>query len=238
MVRTLQLFGLLLLLLLAGGTAAYAQDPADANAVIEKYLTAIGGREKLKSIKDLTMTMTADIQGRTMEMETKLKMPNKYKQTSYMMGNEAGGTVYDGTKLSRNMRGQSQVKEGNEAFQEFLQNHPFPELYYDSLGIEKKLAGKEKVDGKDAYKVEYSAGDRTWQEYFDASSGLKVQRTATLDTPRGKSEVAIQFSNYKAVNGIMFPFVRSQKMGQFEMNMETQSVKINKGIDDKQFRIN
>ncbi|WP_207505290.1 LolA-like protein [Telluribacter humicola] len=225
-----------LLLCMAGGSAR-AQDPANANEVVEKYLTAIGGRTKLKAIQDITTTATADMQGRTIEMEAKYKMPNKFRQASYVMGNEMGGTVYDGNRLSRNMRGQEQVKEGKEAFQEYLQNHPFPELYYDSLGIEKKLLGKETVDGKEAYKVEYSADGRTWQDYFDASTGLKVKRTATIDTPRGKSDVAVTYDDYKEVNGVKLPFKRSQKSGQFEMTMETQSVKINKGIDDKQFRI-
>ncbi|WP_247231428.1 hypothetical protein [Telluribacter sp. SYSU D00476] len=224
-------------LLCLTGVPALAQEPANANEVVEKYLTAIGGRTRLKAIQDITTTATADMQGRTMEMEAKYKMPNKFRQASYVMGNEMGGTVYDGNKLLRNMRGQEQVKEGKEAFQEYLQNHPFPELYYDSLGVEKKLVGKESVDGRDAYKVEYTAGGRTWQDYFDVSSGLKVRRTATVETPRGKSDVAITYEDYKEVNGIKYPFKRSQKSGQFEMVMETQSIKINKGIDDKQFRI-
>lgn len=216
---------------------AKAQDLTDASAVVEKYLNAVGGREKLQGVKDITMSMTADIQGRTMEMETKLKMPNKFKQVSYMMGTEAGGTTYDGTTLSRSMRGQQTTKDGKEAFQEFLQNHPFPELYYDTLNIEKKLAGIEKIEDRDAYKVEYTAGGAVWADFFDKESGLKVQRRAMTETPRGKSEVVVKFGDYKEVNGIKLPYSRTQKFGQFEMVMETQSVKMNKGIDDKQFRV-
>ena len=218
-------------------SAAMAQDLTTAEAVVEKYLAAIGGREKLRSVQDMTVSATADIQGRTMEMETKLKMPNKFKQVSYMMGNEAGGSTYDGTTLSRSMRGQQTTKEGKEALMEFLQGHPFPELYYDTLGIEKKLVGIEKVDDKDTYKVQYTAGGSDWYDYFDKESGLKVKRSATNETPRGKMETDIRFGDYKEVNGIKFPFTRSQKFGQFEMTMETQSVKFNKGIDDKQFKI-
>lgn len=225
------IFGLLLSL------TSHAQDLTTADAVVDKYLLAIGGREKLRSVQDMTTSATADIQGRTMEMETKLKMPNKYKQVSYMMGNEAGGATYDGTTLSRSMRGQQTTKQGKEAFMEFLQGHPFPELYYDTLGVEKKLIGVEKVDDKDAYKVQYTAGGRDWYDYFDTQTGLKVKRSATNESPRGKVETDIRFGNYKEVNGIKFPFTRSQKLGQFEMTMETQSIKLNKGIDDKQFKI-
>lgn len=217
--------------------SAMAQELTTADAVLDKYLTALGGKEKLRAVQDMTVSATADIQGRTMEMETKLKMPNKFKQVSYMMGNEAGGSTYDGSTLSRSMRGQQTTKEGKEAFMEFLQGHPFPELYYDTLAIEKKLVGVEKVDDKDAYKVQYTAGGKDWYEYFDTQTGLKVKRSATIESARGKVETDIRFGNYKEVNGIKVPFTRSQKMGQFEMTMETQSVKLNKGIDDKQFKI-
>jgi outer membrane lipoprotein-sorting protein len=216
---------------------SYAQELTEASAVVDRYLIAVGGLEKLRGIQDMTVNMTADIQGRALEMETKLKMPNKFRQASYMMGNEAGGTVYDGTTLSRSMRGQQTTKQGQEAFQEFLQNHPFPELYYDTLNVEKKLVGIEKVGDKDAYKVAYTANGTTWYDYFDKQTGLKVMRSATMDTPRGKSEVRINFGDYKSVGGILFPHSRSQKMGQFEMNMETSSIKLNKGIDDKHFKI-
>lgn len=222
---------------LLAGLQTSAQDLTDANAVVEKYLSAVGGRDKLRSIRDMTVSMTGEVQGRTMEMETKLKMPNKFRQSTYMMGNEVGGSVYDGTTLSRSMRGQQTTKEGQEAYQEFLQNHPFPELYYDSLGVEKKLAGMEQVEGKEAYHVEYTANGTTWHDYFDKETGLKLKRTATMESPRGKSTVEIKFGDYKEVNGVRLPHSRTQKFGQFEMAMETQSVKINKGIDDKNFRI-
>ncbi len=219
------------------GISALAQDLTTADAVIDKYLTAVGGKEKIRGIQDMTISATTDIQGRTMETETKLKMPNKFKQTSYMMGNEAGGTIYDGTTLSRSMRGQTTTKEGKEAFQEFMQNVPFPELFYDSLGVEKRLVGTEKVDGKDTYHVEFTANGNTWHDYFDKDSGLIVRRTATIESPRGKQQAEFTYGDYKVVDGIKFPFTSSRKFGQFEMTSETQSIKLNKGIDDKQFRI-
>lgn len=228
-------FGIVLGLLVS--LNAFAQDLTTADAVIDKYLTAVGGKDKISAIQDMTISATTDIQGRTMETETKLKMPNKFKQTSYMMGNEAGGTIYDGAKLSRSMRGQTTTKEGKEAYQEFMQNVPFPELFYDSLGVEKKLAGTEKVDGKDVYDLELTANGNTWHDFFDKDSGLKVRRTATMESPRGKQQAEFNYGEYKAVNGIKFPFTSSRKFGQFEMSSETQSIKLNKGIDDKQFKI-
>ncbi|WP_373513713.1 hypothetical protein [Persicitalea sp.] len=229
------IFGVMLGLLVS--LNAFAQDLTTADAVVDKYLAAVGGKDKIRTIQDITVSATTDMQGRTMETETKMKMPNKFKQTSYMMGNEAGGTIYDGTTLSRSMRGQTTTKEGKEAYQEFMQNHPFPEIFYDSLQVEKKLVGIEKVDGKDAYDLELTANGNTWHDYFDRDSGLKVKRTATNESPRGKMEAVFTYGDYKAVNGVKFPFASSRKFGQFEMASETQSIKINKGIDDKQFKI-
>ena len=228
-------FGIILGMLVS--LSGLAQDLTTADAVIDKYLTAVGGKDKIRTIQDMTVSATTDMQGRTLETETKLKMPNKFKQTSYMMGNEAGGTTYDGTTLSRSMRGQTTTKDGKEAYQEFILNHPFPEIFYDSLQVEKKLIGTEKVDGKDTYDVEFTANGNSWHDYFDKDSGLKVRRTATTESPRGKMQAEFNYGDYKAVNGIKFPFTSSRKFGQFEMSSETQSIKLNKGIDDKQFKI-
>ncbi len=229
------IFGIILGTLLS--LTSLAQDLTTADAVIDKYLTAVGGKDKIRTIQDITISATTDIQGRTMETETKLKMPNKFKQTSYMMGNEAGGTTYDGTTLSRSMRGQTTTKEGKEAYQEFMQNMPFPEMLYDSLGVEKKLVGIEKMASKDAYDLELTANGNTWHDFFDKDSGLKIRRTTTMESPRGKQQAEFNYGDYKAVNGIKFPFTSSRKFGQFEMSSETQSIKLNKGIDDKQFKI-
>ena len=127
------IYGIMMAWLLA--FSALAQDLTTADAVLDKYFAAVGGKEKLRTIQDMTTAATTDIQGRTLEMETKLKMPNKYKQVSYMMGNEAGGATYDGSTLSRSMRGQQTTKQGKEAMMEFLHSHPFTELYYDTLGV-------------------------------------------------------------------------------------------------------
>ena len=224
--------------LLVMSVAAFGQALTDANAVIEKYYQAVGGKSKLLAIQNITITMTADMQGRAMEMETKLKTPNKFKQSSYMMGNEVGGSVYDGTTFSRSMRGQQQTKEGAEAYREYLLAHPFPELLYDSLGITKTLVGTEDVEGKPAYVVELRQNETTWKDYFDVASGLKVQRKATMQGPRGTNEVAVRFGDYKKSGDILFPFSRSQRFGQFDMNFETQSVKINGRMDDKTFKVN
>jgi hypothetical protein len=229
------IFGLIFGSLLS--LSGLAQDLTTADAVIDKYLTAVGGKDKIRAIQDMTLSATTDIQGRTMETETKVKMPNKFKQTSYMMGNEAGGTTYDGTTLSRAMRGQTTTKAGKEAYQEFILNHPFSEIFYDSLQVEKKLIGIEKLDGNHTYDVELTASGNTWHDYFDKDSGLKVRRTTTTESPRGKQQVEFNYGDYKAVNGIKFPFTSSRKFGQFEMSSETQSIKLNKGIDDKQFKI-
>jgi len=46
-----------------------------ADMVIDKYVAALGGKDKLMQVKDLTMNMEADMMGQVMQMEIVQKAP-------------------------------------------------------------------------------------------------------------------------------------------------------------------
>ena len=108
----------------------------------------------------------------------------------------------------------------------------FPELHYDKMDYTIKLNGTEKVNGKDAYKISVTdpAGKKS-TNYYDAASKLKIRSVS----PEGD----VSFMDYKAVDGIMFPFkikvVNPQMPMPLEMNVS--EVKVNKGIDAAMFKV-
>ncbi|MFN4146493.1 MAG: hypothetical protein ACK4GN_11765 [Runella sp.] len=174
-------------LFLIGSLKAFTQDTPTAEAVIDKYLTAIGGKEAIAKIEDLTMNMNMEIdrQGQTMMIETEVKQkkPNKFSSVSYAFGQESGRTICDGSKVysMRNMRGEQQANtvEGADATLQILQNATFPELLYDMYKITSTVVGKEDVEGKAAWKVEFATPEgKKWQEFFDIDSGLKLKRAS------------------------------------------------------------
>jgi hypothetical protein len=175
---------IILSLFFAGAiNAVSAQDTPSADAIIDKYLAAVGGKEAIAKIEDLTISTIAETQRGSMESEVKVKKPNKYASVMYMMGNEVMRATCDGTKVATvsgfGGNTNNRTAEGNDAIAQILQSVPFPEMLYADYKIQKTVVGKEAVNGKDAWKVELAIPEgRKWNDYFDVESGLKVKRTA------------------------------------------------------------
>lgn len=228
--------------LLTFGT--FAQDTLSADAIIEKYLTAIGGKEAIAKIQDLTISSTSETQRGTSETEMKFKFPDRYSMSVYANGNEVMSSIYDGNKLKSGSSfggGNRPPMEGKEAQMTAMRSNPFSETLYDKMGITRTVVGKEKVGDKDAYKLELATADgKKWNDFYDVESGLKVKTYSMIETPRGKFENNIYYMNYKKFKGVdvMFPSQTKRSAGQMgDITSEVQSVKVNKGLKDSEFVI-
>lgn len=221
----------------------FAQDTPTADAVIEKYITAIGGKDAISKIQDLTISSTSESQRGTAETEMKFKFPDRYSMSVFMNGNEVMGAIYDGNKLKNGgfMGGNRPPLEGKEAQMSAMRSNPFSELLYDKMGITRTVLGKEKVGEKDAYKLELATADgKKWNDYYEVESGLKVKTYSMNETPRGKFENIVSYINYKKFKGIevMLPSQTKRSGGQMgEVVSDVQSVKVNKGLKDSDFII-
>lgn len=222
---------------------SFAQDNPTADAIIEKYLTAIGGKDALNKIQDITISSTTESPRGVAETEIKFKMPNKYVMGSYANGMELFSVVCDGNKLVRKSSfgggGNQAPKEGKEAQAEAMLMHPFAEMNYITMGVKGEVQGTEKVEGKDAYKVLFTTAEaKNFTVWFDKTSGLKLKTLTVSETPRGKMESAVTYGEYKKYKGteVMVPSSSKRGMGQMgEMVSEVQSVKVNKGLKDSEF---
>ncbi|MDZ7934431.1 MAG: hypothetical protein U5M51_05590 [Emticicia sp.] len=228
--------------LLTFGT--FAQDTPSADAIIEKYLTAIGGKEAIAKIQDLTISSTSETQRGTSETEMKFKFPDRYSMSVYANGNEVMSSIYDGNKLKSGSSfggGNRPPMEGKEAQMTAMRSNPFSETLYDKMGITRTVVGKEKVGDKDAYKLELATADgKKWNDFYDVESGLKVKTYSMIETPRGKFENNVYYMNYKKFKGVdvMFPSQTKRSAGQMgDITSEVQSVKVNKGLKDSEFVI-
>ncbi len=175
---------------IATACCAFGQDIPTADQLIDKYLTAIGGKEAVAKIEDLTLSMSGESQRNgqpfLLEMEAKYKKPNKSMSVAYAFGQEVSRTTCNGEKVAsvRNMMGnqQSTVAEGNEAAMQILQGALFPEMLYEQYKIQKMVVGKDTAAGKEAWKVEFATTDgKKWFEFFDVVTGLKIRRIGSME---------------------------------------------------------
>ena len=203
-------------------------DGMTATDVVNKYFEAIGGKEKAMAVKTTMMVSNATIQGTPLVMTTKASAPNKTLMTISVMGNTMQKVVFDGEKGYQEAQGRKtdmkpeDITEGKEA------NALFNDLNYTSG----KLTRIEPIDGKNT--IVLKIGNE--EVFYDMTSGLKVKTVKTVKTPDGKEvKVPTTYGDYKAVEGIMFPHSIEIKSGPMNLNFKIVEIKINEGVEDKDF---
>ncbi|MGE5498272.1 MAG: M16 family metallopeptidase [Syntrophothermus sp.] len=208
----------------------------DAHSVIEKYLKALGGREKMLNVKDRLTEMTGKVQGTSININIYQKQPNKLYQEI-----NAGGMqqkiVFNGEKAVQVSPMGKQDISGGQLEDLKMEANLNAILDLEKFGIKSKLISIEKIEGNDAYKLEMSTGDRTWYEYYDVASGLKLRLVKTMQTQMGQMTQTIDFADYRDVNGIKYPFNLKQSVGQQKIDMIVNSIKVNSGLGDELFDI-
>jgi len=197
--------------------------------VIDKYISAIGGKDKVMAIKTTMMVANATIQGTPLVMTSKSSAPNKTSQEIAVMGNVMQKSIFDGEKGYSESRGQRTDMEGDDLEEAKEGNAIISDLNYKSG----TLLRIEPIDGKNTIVLKHKDNE----VFYDMETGLKVKSIKVTKGPDG-AEVKIPtlFSDYKEVNGVKFPYSIVQKMGPMELNFEIQEIKVNEGVTDADFK--
>ena len=199
-----------------------------ASSVIDSYFNAIGGADKIAAIKTLAMTYNATIQGTPIVLTTKVAAPNKTTNTISVMGQTMQKQAFNGENGYNEMRGQKKEFDEKEINKSKSNTAPFSDMAYKN-GLLDRI---EPVDGKNAYVIKSG----TTEIYYDVASGLKLQSVEVVKAPDGNEmKVPTIFSDYKEVSGVLFAHKRDQVTPQFTLNFVLQDVKINEGVEDKDF---
>jgi predicted Zn-dependent peptidase len=202
--------------------------------VISKYVEAIGGKEKLLKVNDVTTKMGMEMQGMKIEIINKQKAPNKLKVETLMGGNVVSTQVCNGVKaMVKSPQGNMELT--GEQLEEMLSQATLNvELYLDKLGIKAELKGSEDVDGQTAWKVQMtSPSGKNTIDFYDQKSGLKVKSVAQ----QGQMSVTSTYADYRPVEGVLFPFKLKQSAGPQSFDIIVSGVEVNKGIEDSVFEM-
>ena len=90
----------------------------------------------------------------------------------------------------------------------------------------------EEINGADAYVVTVtSATGNVMKEYFDASTGLKLRKEAI----GGPVPAVSDYSDYKEVNGILFPHIEDINQGT-QLKLTVTDIKVNSGLKNEDFK--
>lgn len=202
-----------------------------AEKVINHYVEAVGGRKKLENLKDISIEMNAQVQGTPIMVDVKMKKPDKYLREISVNGNSIMKITVNGDDVSASQQGQIQTLSDEQ--KEYIKNEQedmFPELNYGKSGYQTELMGMKTEDGKKVYvvKITDSEGNIN-RNFYDAQSGLKIMEKAADGSQTS-------YSDYQKVNDIMLPYKTTMNLFGREVDMKTQSAKINSGLKDSDFK--
>ncbi|MGS2741291.1 insulinase family protein [Sinomicrobium sp. M5D2P17] len=200
-------------------------------SVLDKYIQAIGGEEKLQSVKSMFSKITGAVQGMNLEIVAKNTSDGKVVSETFMMGTTLSKQVFNGETGYMVQQGQRQEMEGEMLTSAKENAYPFPELRLrDKEGV--TLEGIEEVDGEDTYVVKN--GKTTF--YFDVDSGLKVSQVNTTEIKGQPLTQTFKFEDYRDVEGVKIPFKTTLDTGMgMQMDLTTTEVKFNEGVSDADF---
>ncbi|WP_046757692.1 M16 family metallopeptidase [Kordia jejudonensis] len=207
-----------------------------AQTVIDNYIKAIGGKDKLMSVTSIVQEMGASFQGMDMSMVSKRKSPNLFMVDVSIAGmGSVNKQTFDGEKGYIAGQGQKRDMPAEMLADMKSRKGLFPELNYDSSKT--TLKGIESVDGKDAYviEVEKANGDKT-SNFYDVKSGLKIMERSMVKGPGGQEMPQDRMlGDYKEVNGIMIPHAMIIPAAGQKIEMIAVSTKINEPLTKADF---
>ena len=235
----LTLTGLLVFSFFAG--QVYGQS---ADEVLEKMIQAQGGRDKLASVKDTTVTGSFEMTSMGMSGQTTRyhKEPGFFRMDIEVMGMLIT-QAYDG-ETARALNPQTRMTEVMPE----LQAKYFKKAIYGNEallnpkkhGISFAYKGKEKIDDKEYHVLEQSFSDGyKVTMYVDPKTFLTYKTKATtLDQMMMETESESIMSDYREVDGMMTAFNMQIFQGGEEFIVFTVSeIKYNTGLEDSLFKM-
>lgn len=204
-------------------------DGVDASSVYADYIKAIGGKNKAEEVNTVFIKGNAAVQGMALQYEEKRTKSGKSSVELKMGGNTMQKMIFDGEKGYQAAQGQRMdyTEEQNTANKKIA--GAVRELNVAD-GVE--LVGIENINGEDAYAVKIN---ETTKEFYSVETGLKIQTATTVEQMGQTATTTIDYSDYKEVNGVKFPFKLTQKVGPMEIEINIEEVKVNEGVTDKDF---
>ncbi|MFM7710866.1 MAG: M16 family metallopeptidase, partial [Ferruginibacter sp.] len=144
-----------------------------ADAIINRYITAIGGKDAALAVKTTKASFTSSIQGYTLT-GTELRMaPNKRYTSISAGGMTVMETNFDGQQGFQAQQGQRSDMEEKEIKESQDHHYVIDALdYILSPGFTLTVSGKEKINGEEAHviKIKKPSGKET-TEYYSVQSG-------------------------------------------------------------------
>ena len=167
--------------------------------VINNYIDAIGGKEKLSDITSIEMKATTNIQGTVLEMYSVKNNQNQSMMEMSAMGMTVVKNVFNKYQGYNEVNGQRIPLTEVELEQAIINSALFSELNYDFSLVE--LVGTSVVDDEEAYEVKITDNKTA---FYSVETGLKLKEVESQELEGNLIVGETYYKNYEEVDGILF----------------------------------
>jgi len=200
--KTIILILAVLLPLANAGAQANASQPLTGEAVLARYVAALGGEAAIRAVKSryMVITMSMGLGGQS-RVESFVNAPNKLYRKSTMSGIGVVETGYDGTTAWTMSQATGPVIVPEPQATQLRRGTNLIEILQEGASL--TLRGQQQLDGRTVHVVDAVAQDGTsMTEYFDVESGLLVGMDVPGTVVRdGRASLA--FGDYRRFGSVL-----------------------------------
>jgi outer membrane lipoprotein-sorting protein len=209
--------------------------PPTADAVIDKYIAALGGADAIKKVTSRVGSGSITAMGQETPVEVFTKAPNMRFTVTH--GATDSITAFDGKagwmgsagRPARDMSAAESAASGLDS--EFYLALRMKEIFSQLRAGRPDKIGETPVISLTGTRQ----GLPPVRFFFDANTGLLVRMVRYADTPIGRMPTQIDYADYREVGGAKTPFrwTLSRPNGRFTIQLK--DVKANVPLDDAKF---
>jgi hypothetical protein len=212
-----------------------------ADEVIDKYVTALGGKEKILSLKSVKKVGSLNVQGMDVSVTVTAVQGVGSRNDISVPGMGEGFQVVNPTKGWDFMPFMGQASPEEVSADKLKSSLSLLDIQgslvnYKEKGSQVELAGKENVENAECYKLKLTDKQGVLSTLFiDSKSNYLVKSIITAKSPNGDIITEVSYSDYKKTGeGYVFPFSQAIDRGTIIFT----SIETNIPVDEKIFTVN
>ena len=208
--------------------------------VIDKYEIALGGKEKLLSLKSVKMTGSLSVQGFEVGVKVTIVDGVGSRNDISVPGMGEGFQVVNTKKGWDFMPFRGQASPEEISAEQLKSSQWLLDLQgllvnYKEKGSQVELLGKENVSGSECFKIKLTSKmGKEYTLYIDTKNYYRIKSVTKTNSRNGEVDTEVTYGDYKkTVDGYVFPYL--QTIGEGSIVFST--IEINQPVDEKIFTV-
>ena len=206
-----------------------------AQAILDKYLAAVGGAAVLQKIKTRVQTGNIEVTGKKYPIEIYSQAPDNRVSISHLPSgpsvtafNGEAGWLSTPNGIRRMSSAEQQAARIDAELYFPLQ---LPRMYQEF-----EVSSGELINGKATYLVSAKGkGAPGLRLYFDQESGLLVRLIRFAETPLGRNPTEIDYADFRVADGVKLSYRWTLARPNGRFTIQIDAVKQNVPLDEGQF---